>query len=74
MRNAQNVNFFVTIKIRAEFSGFFFKMKPNLVKMPCLYIRWQQKESSKPDQKIVGNSLEPIGVIITGNLSIEAPC
>ena len=26
------------------------------------------------DQKIVGNSLQPIGVIITGNLFIKAPC
>ena len=25
-------------------------------------------------QKIVGNSLQPIGVIITGNLFIKAPC
>ena len=26
------------------------------------------------DQKIVGNSLQPIDVIITGNLFIKAPC
>ena len=26
------------------------------------------------DQKIVGNSLQPIGIIITGNLFIKASC
>ena len=29
---------------------------------------------SEADQKIVGSSLQPIGVIITGNLFIKAPC